>query len=294
MVNKLQVIDRKSDLARLTGVDDGEDETVINLSVKPNMRNGWFGTVEGGYGTDSRYKGNFNVSRFQNGNQLTLLGNFNNINELGFTDGNGNRFHRFGGDHGVTTSNSVGLNFSIGNEEKFRIGGNVMYSNTDTKSITASERQYLFPDSTSYYSSDSNSRDKGNNVRGDFRLLWKPDSLNTIEFRPNFSFNFNRSTSASSSTTSAGDAQHTLVNRTRNDVSSRGDSYEFGGRLIYTHNFASRRGRSFSVMLNYRGSNVREKENSASFNEFSLSTTRMKTTSSIPTTTAGTTASARA
>ncbi len=40
-----------------------------------------------------------------------------------------------------------------------------MYSNTDTKSITASERQYLFPDSTSYYSSDSNSRDKGNNVR---------------------------------------------------------------------------------------------------------------------------------
>ena len=270
MVNKLQVIDRKSDLARLTGVDDGEDETVINLSVKPNMRNGWFGTVEGGYGTDSRYKGNFNVSRFQNGNQLTLLGNFNNINELGFTDGNGNRFHRFGGNHGVTSSNSVGLNFSVGNEEKFRIGGNVMYSNTDTKSITASERQYLFPDSTSYYSSDSNSRDKGNNVRGDFRLLWKPDSLNTIEFRPNFSFNFNRSTSASSSTTSAGDAQHTLVNRTRNDVSSRGDSYEFGGRLIYTHNFASRRGRSFSVMLNYRGSNVREKENSASFNEFFL------------------------
>ncbi len=110
MVNKLQVIDRKSDLARLTGVDDGEDETVINLSVKPNMRNGWFGTVEGGYGTDSRYKGNFNVSRFQNGNQLTILGNFNNINELGFTDGNGNRFHRFGGDHGVTASNSVGLN----------------------------------------------------------------------------------------------------------------------------------------------------------------------------------------
>ena len=41
MVNKLQVIDRKSDLARLTGVDDGEDETVINLTVKKGMNNGW-------------------------------------------------------------------------------------------------------------------------------------------------------------------------------------------------------------------------------------------------------------
>ena len=45
MINKLQVIDRKSDLARLTGVDDGEDETVINLTVKKGMNNGWFGTV---------------------------------------------------------------------------------------------------------------------------------------------------------------------------------------------------------------------------------------------------------
>ena len=48
MVNKLQVIDRKSDLARLTGVDDGEDETVINLTVKKGMNNGWFGPVTGG------------------------------------------------------------------------------------------------------------------------------------------------------------------------------------------------------------------------------------------------------
>lgn len=61
MVDKLQVVERKSDLARLTGVDDGEDETVINLSVKPGMQNGWFGTVEAGYGTDDRYKGTFNI-----------------------------------------------------------------------------------------------------------------------------------------------------------------------------------------------------------------------------------------
>ena len=48
MVDRLQVVNRKSDLARITGVDDGEDETVINLTVKKGMQNGWFGTVEGG------------------------------------------------------------------------------------------------------------------------------------------------------------------------------------------------------------------------------------------------------
>ena len=48
MVDKVQVVDRKSDLARLTGVDDGEEETVINLTVKKDMNNGWFGTVSAG------------------------------------------------------------------------------------------------------------------------------------------------------------------------------------------------------------------------------------------------------
>lgn len=271
MVNKLQVIDRKSDLARLTGVDDGEDETVINLSVKPGMKNGWFGTAEAGYGTDKRYKGSFNVSRFQGDNQFTLLGNFNNINELGFTDGNGNRFRHFhGGDNGITSSQALGLNFSVGSEERLRVGGNVMYSHSDADTRTRSESQYLFPDSTSYTSQQKWERNKGHNIRGDFRLYWQPDSFNIIEFRPRFSVNLNRSASLDSARVNAGDPQHTLVNRTLNDVTSRGNSFEASGRLIYTHNFASRRGRSLSFMLNYRYSNVREKEDAYSWNRFFL------------------------
>ena len=76
MIDKLQVVDRKSDLARLTGVDDGEEETVINLTVKPGMKNGWFGVANAGAGTDSRYAGDFNVNRFWNGNQITFFGQF--------------------------------------------------------------------------------------------------------------------------------------------------------------------------------------------------------------------------
>ena len=111
MIDKLQVVDRKSDLARLTGVDDGEEETVINLTVKPGMKNGWFGVANAGAGTDSRYAGDFNVNRFWNGNQITFLGNFNNINQLGFTDSNGSRFSSFWGNNGVNTSQSLGFEF---------------------------------------------------------------------------------------------------------------------------------------------------------------------------------------
>ena len=79
MVEKVQVVDRKSETARLTGVDDGEDETVINLTVKKDMNNGWFGNVSAGYGTDHRYQGSFNVNWFKNGNQVSIVGGGNNI-----------------------------------------------------------------------------------------------------------------------------------------------------------------------------------------------------------------------
>ncbi|MDE7411349.1 MAG: outer membrane beta-barrel protein [Paramuribaculum sp.] len=268
MVDKLQVVERKSDLARLTGVDDGEDETVINLTTKPGMKNGYFGVAEAGYGTDSRYKGSFNVNRFWNNNQVTLLGNFNNINELGFTDSNGNRFRRFGGSNGINTSQSVGVNFNVGKEEIIRVGGDVMYSHTDRESIERRKRQYLFADSTSWANTDKSARDRSHNFRADFRVLWKPDSFNTIDFRPNISYNVNNSVSLDSTLTMAGDAKRSLVNGSYNNQNSRGHSLEYGASLLYNHNFRQHRGRSFSVHLRYQHSNVTEDENTYSRNRF--------------------------
>lgn len=262
LIDKLQVVDRKSDMARLTGVDDGEDETVINLTFKKGMNQGWFGTAEGGYGTDSRYMGSFNINRFWDGNQVTLLGNFNNTNQIGFTDSNGNRFRRFGGNNGITESRALGLNFNVGNKEIFRVGGDLMWSNTDARSIKRQEREYLFGDYSTYSKINNSTRDRGNNFRGDFRVLWKPDSFNTLEVRPNFSLNFNKSDEGETTQ---------YFNRDREKVSdnitgshSDGDSYEFGARVIYSHSFKQHRGRSFSVSGQYKFSNVIEKETSRS------------------------------
>jgi hypothetical protein len=260
MINKLQVIDRKSDLARLTGVDDGDDETVINLTVKKGMNNGWFGTVNAGYGTDERYAGNVMINHFRDGNQLTILGGGNNVNNLGFGDGASGRFQRFGGDRGVTTSQYAGINFNIGSKEDdhFRVGGDIMYSHSDRDTRTRTARQYLLQDSTSYENSSTAARDKGHNLRGDFRIKWEVDSNNTIDFRPNFSFNFNKSERADTSSLFAGDAARTAVNRSLSNYFNDGKSYEWGARLIYNHKVASHPGRSQSLMLNYTYSNVHE------------------------------------
>ncbi len=281
IVDKVQVVDRKSDLARLTGVDDGEDETVINLSVKKGMNNGWFGNVSAGYGTDDRYETNFMINRFNEGNQYTLLGGANNTNNMGFTNGAASRFSRFGGNNGINTNQNVGFNFNIGSkdEEKFRAGGHVMYSHSDQDSRNRNDRQYLFTDSTSYSNSRAVSRDESHNINGRFRLKWEIDSFNTIEFRPNFSFNFNKSTKVDSTLTLDGN-MHNVNNSYNNDYSD-GKSYEFGGQLVYNHKFRSHRGRSFSVQMRYSLSDVEEDGNSLSRNRFYLFNDSIETISQI-------------
>lgn len=270
MVDKLQVVDRKSDLARMTGVDDGEEETVINLTVKKDRKNGWFGNAEAGYGTDSRYKVNANVNRFWNGNQMTFLGGANNVNDPGFADGASGRFRRFGGVNGIKASQSAGVNFNVGNEEIFRVGGNVMYSHTDQHTVTSSDRAYVFEDSTSTVRGRKDARDKTHNFRIDLRMEWKPDSFNTLEFRPNMSLNWTDSRSADSTRTYGGVLDNNLITRSLNDSYDHGHSFDFGGRLIYNLNSRHRRGRSFSAFVNYRFSNVREYSDTYSRNYFYL------------------------
>ena len=256
MVDKLQVVDRKSDLARLTGVDDGEEETVINLTVKKGMNNGWFGTVIGGYGTDKRYTGSLILNHFRDGNQFTILGGANNTNEPAFTDGGASRFTRFGGGNGITTTQSAGFNFNVGKEETFRVGGSVLYSHSDQDSRNKSSYQYLLADGKTFNDSYSTARDKGHNIRGDFRMKWEVDSFNTLEFRPNFSFNFSDSWKSDSSMMRG--SRYELQSKSVSSYLNKGKSYEFGGQLVYNHNFKSHPGRSYSVQLRYNFSNVRE------------------------------------
>ncbi len=258
LVDKVQVVDRKSDLARITGVDDGEEETVINLTVKKNMKNGWFGTIEGGYGTDKRYEGKFNVSTFTDNNQISVVGGANNTNDLGFMDSGRGRFSNFGSSGGITSSQQLGVNFNLGKTDKFRVGGNVFYTHTDRDSESSTNTEYLQTGRNEFKSSSNYTRDKGHNLRADFRMEWKIDPNNTLDFRPQFSFNNRNTQSTGESYMWNGGFNMDLLN---SDISKRfnhGTSYNASGRLIFNHNFPSRPGRSFSVQANYDFSDTKQ------------------------------------
>ncbi|MCH5226306.1 MAG: TonB-dependent receptor [Muribaculaceae bacterium] len=259
IVDKVQVIDRKSDFSQLTGIDDGEEETVINLRVKKDMNNGWFGNVSAGYGIEDKYNGSFVINNFHNGNQVTILGGLNNINENGFTDRGRGRFRDFGGSGGITTSQRIGMNFNVGNEEIFRVGGNILYSHSDRKATQKSSTQYLFPDSVSYKNAGSISNDKGHNLNVDLRLQWNINENNTLDFRPRFSMNFRDSEKTDSSLIQAGDEFLTRVNKNFNFQNNDGKSFQTTGNLIFNHKFPSKPGRAFSVNAQYSFSSTLQK-----------------------------------
>lgn len=198
MIDKVQVLDKMSDMAQMTGFDDGEEETIINLTVKPGMKQGWFGNAYAGYGSENRYEGNFMVNRFINNDQLTLMGGLNNTNNMGFSDMSSGMFQGMGGrgrggaGNGITTSGNIGLNFSKEFDKKMILGGNLRYSHSENDANSKSNRQNILPgDSTSYYNETNSSHSHSDNVAADIRMEWTPDTLTRIIFRPNFSYSNN-------------------------------------------------------------------------------------------------------
>ncbi|MDR1259204.1 MAG: outer membrane beta-barrel protein [Tannerellaceae bacterium] len=199
MIDKLQVVDRKSDMTMMTGFDDGEEETIINLTVKPGMKQGWFGNAFGGYGSQERYEGNAMVNRFVNNDQVTVMGGVNNTNNMGFSDlastmfqggGGGAGGFRFGGGgSGVTTSGNAGLNFGKEYGKTLMLNGNVRYSRSDNDAVNKSFEQRLLRGDTTQYTSETDERNRvNNNMGGNLRLEWKPDTMTSLIFRPNFTY----------------------------------------------------------------------------------------------------------
>ena len=204
MIEKLQVVDRKSDMTRMTGFDDGEEETIINLTVKPGMKQGWFGNAFAGYGSKDRYEGNAMINRFINNDQVTLMGGLNNTNNMGFSDlastmfqgggGGAGGFRFMGGGSGVTTSGNTGLNFGKEFAKTLMLNGNIRYSHSENEATNKSFEQRLLRDDTTQYTSELDARNRtNNNMGGNLRLEWKPDTLTSLIFRPNFNYSESRS-----------------------------------------------------------------------------------------------------
>ena len=258
MIDKLQVLDTKSDMAQMTGFDDGEEETVINLTVKPGMKQGWFGNAYGGYGSKDRYEGNAMVNRFVNNDQITFMGGANNTNNMGFSDlastmfsgmgGGGGRRGGFGAGSGITSSGNAGLNFSKEfKPDKLTLGGNTRYSHSDNDARSKSDRQNILPgDSSSYDNSEAMSRTKSDNFGVDFRLEWKPDTMTQLIFRPSFSLSHSMNDNFSDATTL--DNERDTVNTNKSNNYSESNGYNLNASIDFSRKL-NNKGRVFSATL---------------------------------------------
>src|SRR5665213_1140589 len=130
IIDKIQVFDKLSDQAQLTGFDDGNTSKAINIVTKKDMRNGQFGKVYAGYGTDDRYLAGGNVNFFNNNRRISLVGLFNNVNQQNFSTadllgvtggggrggggqrGGGSSGFNVGQQNGIAATNSAGINYS--------------------------------------------------------------------------------------------------------------------------------------------------------------------------------------
>lgn len=207
IIRRIKTYQRQSDLARVTGIDDGEEETVMDLEIKPNMRNGWLHNLDGGIGkpvgnndygewVKYLYSGRYTLNRFQANTQLSVNANTQN-------SGRGN---------GVGYNHQVGVNFSknIGepyprrrNEFPLVIGGNIRYNGSTSRSLSESESETFTSQfqPASFRNNRSNSSSGNNSVSGEFRMEWMPDSSLNIIFRPSFQISRNHSDSNSDQVT---------------------------------------------------------------------------------------------
>jgi hypothetical protein len=274
-VDKVQVFDRKSDQSQFTGIDDGQREKTINLELKPEKRNGAFGTLMAGAGTNDRYQGRANINRFTKGKQLSFLGMGNNVNEQGFSindymnfsggsqalmggggavqiqlDGNNSSGvpMNFGGrQNGILTNYAGGLNFNNTLSKKTEINGSYFYNHLDQNIDRTVERINYIPNGSYNFNSFSKTRNNNENHRLNFTIDHKIDSSKSIRFNANASLNNTRLATLSESQTMTPD--NVLQNSSITNNTTVGNGLNITSNLLYRHRFR-KKGRSFSLNVN--------------------------------------------
>lgn len=179
MIEKIKSYERKSDLARITGIDDGEEETVLDLSVKKDMNSGWFGNITGAGGTKNRYDSRAMINRFNETTKLSLVGNARNTP------------NRWGWNNGLRTDKRIGLNFTD-SRKKLDTEGSVMFRYNGSDVMNESSSENYAAERGRFGESRSNSYTSNYGLSANTKLEWKPDTMTNIIFRPNINYSYNR------------------------------------------------------------------------------------------------------
>ena len=212
MIENLKTYDRQSDMARVTGIEDGEEETVLDLTVKKNMNQGLFGNIDLGAGTEHRYTSRAMMNYFNGSTQLTFMGGANNVNDQGFSAGGGGGGMRFGRNNGLTATKNFGMSFAT-ETDKLELGGSIRYNWRDNDVLNiGSQENFLFDGSSSFMNTNALSHNNNHQWNANMRIEWKPTDKTNILFRPTVSFGKTNNGSDSESGTFSSDPYQLVDN----------------------------------------------------------------------------------
>ena len=192
IIQNVKFYDQQSDQARITGIEDGNKETVLDFTIKKGMNRGYMTNLDIAGGTEHRYASRGMGSSFTDNMRFVLMGNFNNKEE------NAGWWNR----RGLNSRKMLGTNLNYDDGEKLKIDASVRWNHRggDNENENSSENFYS-QDYRTFSNSQSRSLSRSNNWNGNVRFEWKPDSLTNILFRANGSYGTNDGISTSASAT---------------------------------------------------------------------------------------------
>ncbi len=272
VIDKIQIFDKLSDQAQLTGFDDGNSIKTVNIVTKSGIKNGQFGRIYTGLGTDGRYTAGGNVSFFKGNRRLSLVSNFNNINLQNFSSqdllgvtssgggggrggggrGGGGGFggqdnFNVGQSSGISKTNAAGINFSNVYGKKVTLSGSYFFNNSTNTNESLSNTATAIGDSILHSIQNSRSSSTNTNHRINMRFEYKIDSANSLFIIPSLSFQKNNSAAYSTSQSfyNLNDSTNSSIS---NNTSDR-NGYNLRNNILFRHSF-TKKGRSLSLGFN--------------------------------------------
>ena len=253
IIQNMKFYDQQSDQARITGIEDGNKETVIDFTIKKGMNRGYMTNLDLAGGTEHRYASRGMASSFTDKTRFVLMGNFNNKDE------NAGWWNR----RGLNANKMLGTNFNYDDGEKLKADASVRWNHRDgdNQSENASENFYS-QTNRMFSNSFSRSLSRSNNWNGNIRVEWKPDTLTNLLLRANGSMGTNDGLSTSMSATYDDDPYLYvadplgMVHDTTSPLYSHLVNHNHGASLSYGENKNAWAMLQFYRRLNPRGRNI--------------------------------------
>ena len=286
IINKIKVVEKKSEQAEFTGIDDGEEEHVIDLSIKPGMMDGWFGNLMAGGGHDVPDKGYYTdgltpgkdgwryqaagmLGQFKKKSQISIILNANNTNNRGFNDMSSSMMQTMRGArgmgrgvggwgrNGITTSWMAGANGAFDLlDDKMELNANYMYGGSKRYVEEQSSRTtYLDDGSSLIYDNNGYNISNSDGHRFGVRIDHKFSDNTSILFEPRFNIGTGDFQEYSDFLTlSRTDSATDTTNIGFNNNNGYNRNWTASGFLLFRQKLG-KPGRTLSAMLNYNFSN---------------------------------------